>query len=543
MIRSAVLKLQDLRKNTDWKLLIFLILFLNVKSVVKIIAIALIYIIQFDFKFGFRNSVPRLPLFYVFIIVVAIFNWLITKSFMSTSSNIALLTGISIWLLCILVIHQLKLFVDNTDTTSIYQTIIIFFLINALLSFINFAGIVWETGALNPYRYQGEYQKYFIRTGDYIKGITFDTSTANSIISAFGVIFFLVKRNWIMLLICMLILLATASNIINMLMIGIFGFMFFYRSNANQKSFVIICLMMGIVFMVKVSPENYKYVKEAIQKMADKKTVITPASTSAKIPITEIEDNLLTPEERKHKIAQLYLDSIYKSRLKSAKGKEYISAEIVKPKIEVPDINTAPFQSKIDTTLQQRKLLMFMNAHKKSLPLSEKEDRNLILPGKIIAFKQTFDYLHSHPEKILTGDGMGNFSSRLAFRTTGLGISGNYPTKYASISPGFLSNHLDIYLYYFSKRIYFHSLINSPNSVYNQLLSEYGIIGISIFAVFYFGFFWKHYRKLTYGIPLLLLMGGVFFIDYWFEQLSVVILFELLLLLNIKEAELNKLHI
>ena len=29
-----------------------------------------------------------------------------------------------------------------------------------------------ETGTLNPYTYQGDYQKYFINTGDYIKGIT-----------------------------------------------------------------------------------------------------------------------------------------------------------------------------------------------------------------------------------------------------------------------------------------------------------------------------------------------------------------------------------
>ena len=32
-----------------------------------------------------------------------------------------------------------------------------------------------------------------------------------------------------------------------------------------------------------------------------------------------------------------------------------------------------------------------------------------------------------------------------------------------------------------------------------------------------------------------------FFIDYWFEQLSVVVLFELLLLLNIKETSYLKL--
>jgi len=35
-------------------------------------------------------------------------------------------------------------------------------------------------------------------------------------------------------------------------------------------------------------------------------------------------------------------------------------------------------------------------------------------------------------------------------------------------------------------------------------------------------------------------MMAFFFIDYWFEQLSVIVLFELLLLLNIKETSVLK---
>ena len=62
---------------------------------------------------------------------------------------------------------------------------------------------------------------------------------------------------------------------------------------------------------------------------------------------------------------------------------------------------------------------------------------------------------------------------------------------------------------------------------------------MAAFVVLYLVYFLKHYKKLTYGIPLLALLLGLFFIDYWFEQLSIVILFELLLLLNIKEADTN----
>jgi hypothetical protein len=73
--------------------------------------------------------------------------------------------------------------------------------------------------------------------------------------------------------------------------------------------------------------------------------------------------------------------------------------------------------------------------------------------------------------------------------------------------------------------------------VYDQLVAEYGLIGLAAFMICYLGFFAKHYKHLTYGLPILLLMLAVLFIDYWFEQLSVMVFFELLLLLNIKETK------
>ena len=133
------------------------------------------------------------------------------------------------------------------------------------------------------------------------------------------------------------------------------------------------------------------------------------------------------------------------------------------------------------------------------------------------------------------GSGMGNFSSKLAFRTTGMKIAGGYPQKLKYMNADFVSNHLDLYLYYFTKADGLHSLINSPNSVYNQLLSEYGLLGLLAFFIFYLGFFIRQIKKLTYGIPLLFLLSGIFFVDYWFEQLSMVVFFELLIFLNIKE--------
>jgi hypothetical protein len=133
--------------------------------------------------------------------------------------------------------------------------------------------------------------------------------------------------------------------------------------------------------------------------------------------------------------------------------------------------------------------------------------------------------------------GVGNFSSKIAFRATGLGLRGGYPRNRAYIHPAFLSNHLDVYINFFSKDAGHHSVSNNPFSVYDQLLSEYGLLGLLALLVLYLGFFARQYRQLSYGLPLLFFVAGVFFIDYWFEQLSVMVMFELLLFLNIKEDE------
>jgi hypothetical protein len=76
-------------------------------------------------------------------------------------------------------------------------------------------------------------------------------------------------------------------------------------------------------------------------------------------------------------------------------------------------------------------------------------------------------------------------------------------------------------------------VINKPDSVYGQLLGEYGLAGVVCFFLFYAGFFLRRARTLPYGLPLLLLLGASFFTEYWFEQLSVVVLFEFLMLLEL----------
>jgi hypothetical protein len=542
IISTDFLNFKKLKSLVDWKLLLFLVLFLNVKLVVKVPAIIIIYLLQFNFKFGFSLKNSRLPLFYLLVISIAVFNWLISRDHWNVNYGLVLLTGIGFWSLCILAMHQVKLSVERDDTEIIHRTIVAFFVLNAVLSLFNLAAIIIETGSFNPYTYQGLYQKYFIGTGDYIRGLTFDTSTTNAVLNAFGVIYFLTKKNMPMLFICMAVMLFTGSNYIDMVLLLILLGLFIFKSSRDQKSQIVICVMFLVVFMGKISPQNSIYVNETFKNTFHLKFLQRPVPYELKTPITLTPDSLLSPEQRREKVAYRYLDSFYvithpkilpasKTVLKTDAGRIYIPE---------PRINTKPFQHIADTTPYQRHLLAFISTHKASLPLSAKNDYPSTVPGKAIGFMQTVNFLRQHPAKIMTGDGTGNFSSKLAFRASGFGDAGGYPKKYAYFSPDFISNHLDIYLDFFSKKTDFHSLTNNPDSVYDQLLAEYGILGLLAFLVYYLGYFLKHYKLLTYGLPILLVLLAIFCTEYWFEQLSIVLFFELLLLLNIKESSTQK---
>ena len=518
----------------DWKLLLFLILFLNVKLAVKIPAIIIIYLLQFNFRFGLRLKNSRLPLFYLLIIGVAFIGLAVNSNVGNPDYLRLFFTGILFWGLCLLAVHQVKLSVENNEVEIIHRTILVFFVINALVSFYNIGLIIWETRSLNPYTYQGEYQKYFIGTGDYIRGLSFDISTTNAVLNAFGVIYFLDKKHTIMVLVCMAVLLLTGSNFTNIILIAILSFLFIFKSSKDQKSIIVICLMFLVVFMEKVSPQNNKYADATIANIIHPQKTVSDAIVNAPVIATG-------PEEKKREIAQRHLDSLRNNSNKANEQMRVKGAVIPKTDngrilIVGPNINTPPYQTPTDTTSEQKTLLSFIDTHKADLPLSAKNDFIPGSPGKVISQLQTIKFLEKHPVKIIAGDGVGNFSSKLAFKATGLGFAGGYPAKHIYINKDFLVNHLDVYLNFFSKRTGFHSLTNSPYSAYDQLLAEYGLLGLASFLVFYVWFFARHYKRLTYGIPLLVLMLAVFSIDYWFEQLSVVIFFELMLFLNIKET-------
>ena len=220
---------------------------------------------------------------------------------------------------------------------------------------------MWETGSLNPYTYQGNFQKYFIGTGDYIKGISFDTSTTNAAINAFGVFLFLEKRKWGMLLLCLSCLLLTGSNLVNLLLLICLVFLIFFRTGKDQKSIIILCMIPMIVFWARVSPQNNNYIASAYKKLTGSQAAVT---REKEIPLIQQPDDFLTPDQKKEKFALLYLDSIRKvltDRFEAAQGSAdfaYFAAE-EKPVVPVANIHSAAYQHKDDTNTLRREWMEF----------------------------------------------------------------------------------------------------------------------------------------------------------------------------------------
>ncbi len=478
----------------EWKLLVFLILFMDVKLAVKAFAIIFIYFLQPDFKFGFRIKNSRLPLFYLIVILIAILNFTIYPD-ISGNYLMVVFTGILIWVACILAIHQIKLFIDRTDIVILHNTLLAFFVLNIAFSLFNLFAIFMEIGFRNPFLYQGQYQKYFINSGDFIKGITSDTSTTNALINCFGIIYFIYQKKYTLVLACMATLLMTASNFSNIILTLVLTALFIFKSTKVQKSIITACIILQGIFFAKLSPQNDDYVTSTINKFILKKS--NDITTTQKVmPVRERPDSLLTPESRKEKIAVLFLDSLERTRLnqKGIIGKKAGIIPEIRPQIPQDRIHTASFQSRIDTTMIQRQLLSYIHTPSVNTDLKFTEET----PGKILGFRQSFNFLKDNENRIITGDGIGNFSSKLAYRATGLKIAGAFPKSFIYSNADFLNNHLSLYAYFFTKPAESHSLIHNPASVYDQLLTEYGFIGFFAFLIYYIGFFFRHPKKLSY---------------------------------------------
>lgn len=533
-------------RKVNWMLLLFLVLFLNVKMGIKIAVLILLLLVLRKKLVENKLLQQKFTWFYFSMIAIALLNLLINISALSTNSLVAAITGIGFWIMCIVAAAINYWFVKNIDDGKLHTTLSLFFILNALFTIGQLVYFMLDSGSINPYTYQGMNQKYFIGTGDLLRGVTLDVSTTNALLNAFAVLYFLDRHKIKLVLLCMTAMLLTASNFTNLLLLTVLLFQFIFQSNRNQKSIIVVCLLMLLTFFSKISPQNKHYLTYVWQKISDKKIDTIRPYVSPPL-LSSQPDSILSAEDRKKKMAMLFLDSANNEQLAKMKGMSVSNQSIneltptpsipAKPFIPKDNIHTETFQRKRDTSEYRRTLIEFAVSHIPAFDTSLRHTQKQKLPGKLIALKQTVHFLKQHPLKILTGAGIGQFSSKLAFRATGLQFAGGYPARFAYINNDFRDNHLNLYLNYFSKDKEVHSILNTPDSVFDQLLAEYGLAGIIVFLVFYADYFSRTVKNKSYALPLFLLTLGAFAIGYWFEQLSIVIVFELMMMINNKDTK------
>jgi O-antigen/teichoic acid export membrane protein len=466
--------------SIDCSLLFFLVGVLNVKLYIKVAAI-LFAVILYRKKAIPATIFRRNHLwFYAAMLFLALCNLIFSISTLSAPAFIAFSLGCGYWLLALLSAYYIHLFVQE-DEQRLHRTVGFFFLLNGLAMLMSFLVVCIKAGAINPYTYEGQHRRYFINTGDMITGLGLDGSVTTALIGAFAVIYFFYRNQRLAMLFCLSTMLLAGSNFIDLMLVVIFLFIFIFRSDRLQKSMIILSMMMIAVFFAKVSPQNGQYIKEVMSRV-DGKNVYKPP-----VPIPNAKDNEFVERkevQRREAVMKSFEDTLYPPKREDSF------------KVRFKGYNRS---------------------------------------GRWVAWQQMADFFEDHPALIPLGAGMGRFSSRLAFKTAALDIEGSYPVGKRYIDPFFRDNYLYLYLYYHTRDEGQHSVVNKPDSVYGQLFSEYGLVGLLLFGIFYMTFFMKGSWGLTYGLPILLLMGMAFFTEYWFEQLSVVILFELLLLLDKKK--------
>lgn len=519
-------------------LLIFIILVLNVKLVVKIVAVilfALLHRKDISIKQFFGQ---RYLYFYFGMIGIGIINFCLQYKHITTVYFFTVAIGISFWLMSAVIAYLIYIAVKKEGSDKLHATVSLFFLLHIAVIFLNLLRIIVETGSINPYTYQGLNQKYYISTGDFIMGITFDSPVTTAVIAASGLLYFLYRKKFLLSVACMAALLVIASNFTNLVLIAVFIFAFIFYTNKVQKSFIIIYIAMLVVFMGKISPQNNEHVGRIFYHVINKpydlpKVIPIPLSQLKKEP-----DSVLNFEQRREKLAQNYIDSINAERL----GVNFIAQESEMAKkiaVAVPAKKDITFYQFHESEGVKEKINRYANFLAESYDKAQKDSLKKLYdwnkPGKWIAGKELFNFFKQHPFKILTGNGIANFSSRLAFKATLLNTSGSYPAKLKYINPDFLYNHLYAYLYYHSQDQSKHEASNTPDAVYYQVAGEYGVAGLCCLLFFYFGFFLRRINTMSFGLPLLLLLGGAFFAEYWFEQFSIVIVFELLFFIDIKD--------
>lgn len=517
--------MQRVKKNTaDWMFLLFLIGATNVKLYIKL-AVVVVYLLYCILK-GYKFTKPvMIHWFYCLMPAAGFVGAWLHGSFDIANYGLAFGFGCLYWLLGGVICYLVYISIHNKSYETIYRTIKYFFAANALISLGELAIMIIESGHLMPYWYWEPTEYYAGATGDHIFGITRNISVTNAMISALGSIFFIINKELKWAALCTLILLLCTSNLTLIFLLGILiAIIVLYKKRQIKKYAFYILLLSAVIYPI-LTFDNVKYFGTVYSD-----DIQAREYTEEELELLKEITGMEWEEEDDKKLAE--------RKIEQADNNYF--------KVNLHDSFATSYRTDVKYLIARDELKRdgYSNAYKRDEIQSlmkdwyGKEHANYPLatfhkPVKIYTNFQTVDYLLADFKNLIAGAGIGNFSSKQSIKTTGLGLQGSYPTNRIYASKSFLEYHMYSLLYVLGMPVSEHSIINMPNSIYNQIAGEYGLLGILLFLMLYVGFFWKHRRKLGPYIYLCLLMLAFFEFEYWFEMLTLTVIFELLLFLRI----------
>lgn len=508
--------------NNDWPFLLFLLGAVNVKLYVKMFSVFAYFIYILYKKYPLKKPV-NLNRFYLLMPLAGTVGALLHGSFQVPVYSLGYAYGIVQWLTAFFISYAIYISIMHLSAEKLKSVVLLFFIINIVLSLGDLVNMIIASKHF-PYWYWEPTEYYGTSTGDHIKGIFRSNSITNAMVSTLGVVYFLYAKQMKMAMLCLLVLLLCTSNLSLALFLFTATALVIFTRNREVRKRTLQLLLLTIVIYPVLSPLNLKYVFNTVdnqiqdQKLAKRiethDTVIVQKDTTATVAATASSPY---KEKRDYFIVKLnkevpinYADEMAYLQYFGSHNMEATSNVILYPH-----------------TIKSAMTRWYGVAPQFS-PLS-----SYYKPAKLYAHRQTFYYLTGNWKNALFGAGIGNFSSKQAIKMTGLGLSGSYPQDYRYVSEDYLSGHLYTFLYVLSKPVGEHSTIQMPNSVYNQVAGEYGFIGIGLFVYFYLGYFFKNRKYIRAGRFMVIITLIFFAFEYWFEMMSLTVIFELLLLLDI----------
>jgi len=538
IVELLIISKNFLLQKTDPILLFFLLMMLNYRFSFKIIAIIGIFYLRPNFKIKFNG----ISFFYISIIVLSIINSLLIHQNYSINHLSVVFAGILIWITCLLSYHQIKLAIDNNEPFKIINTLKVIVFLNFLISIYDIINVIIITHTINPYT-QICLPPYGISSGDLIGGLFGELHLVNTIISCLLTIFFIYQRSILFSFLCLIPFLLTGSNLATLVFVVILIYLLVFKKDIHIKYYAIFSIMIVYIFYIKITPNNQKYLIKTVSKIKDqfskKRELIVTKTLPGKTTVTVKIKRELTKDELIYYFVQHIQKSKKNNTIVTTKNESKLILNTIS---EFEKKKKHILKKDLDNTWLINESLKLSKLNNPFFEYGKLKTFNLdSAAGKLISFKQTKNHLEKDWKNLLFGSGIGTFSSRLAFITSGIVNDSKILIaipKYETQE--FRDNHKAIFKYLMFLDDETHSITNLPFSWYNQLFGEYGLIGLILFCVAYLGYFIKRFKLLSFGKTLFIAILIFFLFDYWYERLSVTLIFELLMFLDLKIKMFNK---